>query len=146
MRSPLSSARVEHVMLGTADYDATLAWWTENLGFTVKVEWTVPDFPGMHLAYLEKNGFLIEIVGKPERFQSRKTPDALDAHLIDTGFSHVAFKVDDVDAVMDELAEKGVPAFFPATSFPDIGRRVAFVQDNQGNVIEFAADSVVGEG
>ena len=140
MQTSLSTARVEHVMLGTADYDTTLAWWTEILGFAVEIEWTVPEFPGMRLAYLAKNGFRIELVGKHERFQHRATPQDLDDHLIDSGFSHLAFEVEDVDAAMAELAEKGVPAFFPATSFPDVGRRVAFVQDDQGNVIEFAAD------
>ncbi|MEM7544992.1 MAG: VOC family protein [Pseudomonadota bacterium] len=140
MNTALSAARVEHVMLGTADYDATLAWWTEKLGFTVEAEWTVPDFPGVRLAYLAKNGFRIEIVGKPERFQPRRTPNSLSDHLIDSGFGHLAFEVDDVDAAMAELSAKGVPAFVPATSFPDAGRRVAFVKDDQGNVIEFAAD------
>ena len=140
MNTSLATARVEHVMLGTGDYDATLNWWTEKLDFTVEIEWTVPDFPGMRLAYLAKNGFRIEIVGKPERLQPRKTPRALEEHLIDSGFSHLAFVVEDVDQVMAELAQKGVAPFFPPTSFPDVGRRVGFVQDDQGNVIEFAAD------
>lgn len=144
MTSILSDARAEHVMLGTGDYDATLAWWTGKLGFEIEVEWTVPDFPGMRLAYLAKNGFRLEVVGSPERFQRRATPAALGQHLTDSGFSHLAFRVADVDAAMAELAAKGVPAFFPPTSFPDVGRRVAFVRDDQGNVIEFAADLAQG--
>ena len=137
---PIAAMRVEHAMLGTPDYDATLRWWTEILGFTVKTEWTVPTFPDLRLAYLEKNGFVIEVAGSPKRFQSREIPDDLPNHLADSGYSHLAFMVADVDAVMGALADKGVPPFFPATSFPDVGRRVAFVRDNMGNVIEFAAD------
>ncbi|WP_299476064.1 VOC family protein [uncultured Roseibium sp.] len=140
MSTILGSATVEHIMIGTGNYDATLAWWTEKLGFEVEMEWTVPEFSGLQLAYLTKNGFRLEIVGNPARFQERPAPMAIDQHLADSGFSHLAFKVEDVDAVMAELSEKGVPTFLPATSFADVGRRVAFVQDNQGNVIEFAAD------
>jgi len=140
MTSILNAALVEHVMLGTGDYDATLAWWTEKLGFKIEIEWTVPAFPGLRLAYLTKNGFRLEVVGNPDRFQKRAAPDGIEQHLADSGFSHLAFKVEDVDAVMAELDAKGVAPFLPATSFADVGRRVAFVRDDQGNVIEFAAD------
>ena len=37
MQTSLYTARVKHVMLGTADNNATRAWWT------------VPGFPGMRL-------------------------------------------------------------------------------------------------
>ncbi|MEL7527138.1 MAG: VOC family protein [Pseudomonadota bacterium] len=140
MPSILKTAHVEHVMLGTGDYDATISWWTRILGFEVELEWAVPEFPGLRLAYLAKNAFRLEVVGSPERFQQRTTPVDIAQHLADSGFSHLAFKVDDVDAVVEELAGKGVATFLPATSFAEVGRRVAFVQDDQGNVIEFAAD------
>ena len=136
----ISTMRVEHVLLSTSDYDATMAWWTDMLGFNIKIEWTVPEFEGVRLAYLEKNGFMIEIVGQAESFQKRSIPNDLPEHLSDNGFSHLAFVVDNVDEVMSELAAKGVEPFFPATSFPDVGRRVAFIKDNQCNFIEFAHD------
>ena len=136
----LSSMRIEHSMLGTPDYEATLDWWTSKLGFTVMLEWTVPEFPGMRLAYIEKNGFIIEIVGQPGSFQNRAVPVDLSDHLSDPGFNHVAFVTENVDRVIAELESNGVETFFPATDFPDAGRRVAFIKDNQGNVIEFAQD------
>jgi catechol 2,3-dioxygenase-like lactoylglutathione lyase family enzyme len=140
----IARIRAEHAMLGTPDYDATLAWWTDVLGFRVEIEWTVPALPGLRLAYLEKNGFRLEVVGSPERFQARGAPADLGQHLTDSGYAHLAFVADDVDAVMAELAAKGVPGFFPATSFPDVGRRVAFVMDPHGNVVEFATDLAGG--
>lgn len=40
---------------------------------------------------------------------------------------------------MTELARRDVATFFPATDFPQgAERRVAFVKDPEGNVIEFA--------
>ena len=49
---PLSQIRAEHVMISTDDYDATMAWYQDKLGFNVRKEWTVPEFPGVKLAYM----------------------------------------------------------------------------------------------
>ncbi|WP_420346870.1 VOC family protein [Pelagibius sp.] len=135
--NPLAQIRAEHVMISTGDYAGTLAWYREKLGFQVKHEWTVPDFPGVQLAYIELNGFVIEVVGTPKALQERKTPPDLEAALSDRGFGHLAFLAADVDAVAEELTRRGVEAALPPTSFPQAGRRVLFVQDNNGNFIEF---------
>jgi len=49
----------------------------------------------------------------------------------------LAFLVADVDAVAAELEKRGVAMVVPPTSFPDAGRRLIFIQDNNGNYIEF---------
>ncbi len=134
---PLAQIRAEHVMISTGDYAGTLAWYRDKLGFQVKHEWSVPEFPGVHLAYIELNGFVIEVVGTPKAFQERKTPPDLETALSDRGFGHLAFLAADVDAVAEELRRRGVTAVQPPTSFPDAGRRVLFIRDNNGNFIEF---------
>ena len=134
---PLSQIRAEHVMISTDSYAETIAWYTEKLGFSVKHEWTVPEFPGVKLAYIELNGFLIEVVKTPEKFQEEKIPADLGTALSDRGFGHLAFLTADVDAVAAELESRGVKLVVPPTSFPDSGRRLIFVQDNNGNYVEF---------
>ena len=37
-----------------------------------------------------------------------------------------------------ELNPRGVPTFVEAADYPNIGVRVGFVKDNNGNVIEFS--------
>ena len=133
----LSQIRAEHVMISTDSYSDTIAWYTEKLGFSVKHEWTVPEFPGVKLAYIELNGFLIEIVETPEKFQEKKVPADLGAALGDRGFGHLAFLTADVDAVAAELVKRGVKLVVPPTNFPDSGRRLIFIQDNNGNYVEF---------
>ena len=66
---PLSQIRAEHIMISTANYDETIEWYTRKLGFQVVQEWTVPEFEGVQLAYIELNGFVIEVVSTPEAFQ-----------------------------------------------------------------------------
>ena len=134
---PLAQIRAEHVMLSTADYDGTIAWYRDNLGFQVIHEWTVPEFEGVRLAYMQLNGFIIEVVSTPDAFQEEKIPGDLVSALSDRGFGHLAFLAADVDAVAAELKSRGVKLVVPPTSFPDAGRRLIFVQDNNGNYIEF---------
>ena len=135
--NPLAQIRAEHVMISTDSYDETIAWYRDKLGFSIRHEWTVPEFEGVKLAYIELNGFLIEVVETPEVFQEEKIPADLATALSDRGFGHLAFLAADVDAVAAELAARGVDLVVPPTSFPDSGRRLIFVQDNNGNYIEF---------
>lgn len=134
---PLSQVKAEHVMISTDSYMQTILWYTEKLGFTVKHEWTVPEFPGAKLAYIELNGFVIEVVETPTAFQKKLTPPSLGASLGDRGFGHLAFLTPDVDAVARELESRGVLLVIPPTSYPASGRRLIFIQDNNGNYIEF---------
>ena len=46
-------------------------------------------------------------------------------------------RVDDVDALLAELNRRGVPKFVPLGTYPDAGVRLCFVQDNDGNLMEF---------
>ncbi|MEO0768136.1 MAG: VOC family protein [Cyanobacteria bacterium J06649_4] len=141
---PLATMRAEHVMLTTADYDATLTWYQENLGFRIKHEWTVPEFPRLQLAYLEKNGFIIEVVASPDT-PAISAPESFAERLQQPGVGHFAFLVADVDAAIADLAAKDVVIVLPPTSFPDSGRRVAFFEDNNGNLIEFLEELPLGE-
>lgn len=134
---PLAQIRAEHVMISTANYDETIAWYTEKLGFQIIQEWTVPEFEGVQLAYIELNGFIIEVVSTPKAFQEEKIPGDLATALGDRGYGHLAFLAADVDAVAEELEARGVALVVPPTSFPDAGRRLIFIQDNNGNYIEF---------
>ena len=142
--NPLATMQAEHVMLTTADYDETLAWYQDKLGFRIKHEWTVPEFPGLQLAYLEKNGFIVEVVASPDT-PTIPAVDNFAERLVQPGIGHFAFVVADVDAAIADLAAKGVQIILPPTNFPDSGRRVAFFADNNGNLIEFLEELPLGE-
>ena len=141
---PLATMRAEHVMLTTVDYQGTLSWYQNKLGFRIKHEWTVPEFPDLKLAYLEKNGFIIEVVSSRET-QAMATPDNFAERLQQPGVGHFAFLVADVDEAIATLKEKDVTVIVPPTSFPNSGRRVAFFEDNNGNLIEFLEELPLGE-
>lgn len=141
---PLAQMRAEHVMIATSDYDGTISWYREKLGFRIKHEWTVPEFPDLQLAYLEKNEFIIEIVASPNT-PVASSPANFVERLQQPGIGHFAFLVNDVDATTATLEAKGVAVIVPPTSFPDSGRRLSFIEDNNGYMIEFLQELPLGE-
>lgn len=141
---PIATMQAEHIMLTTADYDETLIWYQEKLGFRIKHEWTVPEFPDLQLAYLEKNGFIVEVVASPDT-PTMPATETFAERLVQPGIGHFAFLVADVDAVIADLEARDVQIVLPPTSFPDSGRRVAFFEDNNGNLIEFLEELPLDE-
>jgi catechol 2,3-dioxygenase-like lactoylglutathione lyase family enzyme len=130
--------RADHVMLGVDDMDRMTTWYRDVLGFEVEKAWTVEGLPGIRLAYLTGHGFRLELIaggGGPRT----PVPASFPEHFTMRGFQHLCFWVDDVDAAVAELERRGVPMFVPATDYPEgAERRVAFVKDPEGNVVELA--------
>ncbi|MEM9753265.1 MAG: VOC family protein [Planctomycetota bacterium] len=147
---PLASLKIDHVMVHAVDYDASYRWYQEKLGFEPVVEWTVDGLDGVQLSYLERNGFLIELVSAPqgERTEQLSRPSDFADHFAQRGFTHLCFLVEDVDATLAMLADRGVPTFSAPIDFPALDVRVGFIQDPDGNVIEFkgpmAGNNVLG--
>lgn len=134
--NPLALLRADHIMISTADYQATVDWYRSVFGFEVVREWDVPGHPDVDVGYIAANGFMIEVVATPEEFQSEKLPPDVFAALSDRGFVHLSFMSADVDAVAAELLSRGVELELPPTTFVDAGRRLLFIRDNNGNLIE----------
>jgi catechol 2,3-dioxygenase-like lactoylglutathione lyase family enzyme len=133
--------RFDHVSLNVRDFEAALAWYQAKLGFRVEVTWRVTALNGKRLAYLRLNDTMLELVeadaggiGLPE---AMSFPD----HFARTGYGHLCFRVENADAVLDGLATEGVPTFVRAETYDLDGtpfrRRVGFVKDMEGNVLEF---------
>ena len=130
--------RIDHVMISVPNYQETLQWYQEKLNATIEKEWTVDELPDLQLAYLDVNGFRIEVVGTTKARSGMPDFQGFGEALRTTGIGHFCFRVDSVDDAISELNQKGVPTFVEAADYPNIGVRVGFVKDNNGNVIEFS--------
>ncbi|MGF1543190.1 MAG: VOC family protein [Parvularculaceae bacterium] len=132
----------DHMSINVADYDVAIEWYTEKLGFTVDVAWRVDALDGKRLAYLSRGDAVIEIVAADEGGAGLPAAASFPDHFGRTGYGHLCFEVADVDAVLNRLAANGVPTFVSAETYALDGtryeRRVGFIQDPEGNVIEFA--------
>jgi catechol 2,3-dioxygenase-like lactoylglutathione lyase family enzyme len=131
----LSSLRHDHIALRVSDYAGTVEWYTSKLGFHVDQEW---PFGEMQLAYLSRGTAKIELLAgagpaPQEHFAT------LDASFGQERLHHFCLAVDDPDAVVAELADRDVPLLGEPFVVAEINRRLAFLEDNSGNLIELSA-------
>ncbi|MEM9369352.1 MAG: VOC family protein [Planctomycetota bacterium] len=140
--NPIGLTGYDHMSINAGDFDALLAWYVDVLGLELETAWTVPALDGKRLAYLTLNGVrVVEIVAADPNGAGLR-PDATFAqHFGRTGFGHLCFATDSVDATLKRLEARGAKAFVAADTYPLDGteyeRRVGFVQDPEGNVVEF---------
>jgi len=118
--------RTLHFGLRVADLDRSLAFYTA-VGY--EVVGSVPDTPLGHLAMLRLPGdefVTIELVHDP--VQGEVNPG--------TGLSHFVIKVESLDAVISELAARGIVAEAPVSPDGSVDFRTTWVVDPDSNRIE----------
>lgn len=136
----LASLQADHIMLRVPNFEETMLWYKDKFGFKEVLRWKEPSLPGVGLAYLELNGFRLEILGggEPQPRKAIATPNNVPTHTRFEGYRHLCFRTNNVDATLAELNRRGVPTFEPAYDYLPIRRRLGFVLDNNGNAIEFS--------
>ncbi|MGF1551067.1 MAG: VOC family protein [Paracoccaceae bacterium] len=138
----LAGARLDHVSLNVRDFDAMLAWYRERLGFELEIAWRVAALDGKRLAYLSIGDLRFELVEADADGIGLPAPESFPEHFARTGYGHLCLVVEDVDAALVGLEAEGVETFVAAATYPLDGtsyeRRVGFVRDPEGNVIEVA--------
>ena len=135
--NPLSVFKAEHVAITTNDYQGTLDWYRRHLGFEVVTTWEIDRYPGMKFAYISSNDFAIEVIATDAFYQDELVPDNINDAIADRGISHLGFLVADVNAVYDYFVEQGEEILVEPYDSQEAQRRLFFVKDNSGNVVEF---------
>lgn len=90
----------------------------------------------LEIAFLRAPGHTLELI----EYKAPAGKGRVDARPCDTGFAHVAFNVEDVDAVLAAVAPFGVkPIGAPVAinAGPNKGRKVVYVRDWDGVTLEF---------
>ncbi|MEM9898847.1 MAG: VOC family protein, partial [Pseudomonadota bacterium] len=132
----------DHMSINVAAFDEAIEWYTNKLGFEVDVAWSVEALNGKRLAYLSLGDTVIELVAADKDGIGLPAAASFPEHFGRTGYGHLCFEVADVDEMLATLAARGVPTFVKGETYPLEGtvyeRRVGFIQDPEGNVIEFA--------
>jgi len=119
--------RLEHVALNVADPVKMAKWHVDNLGMKVLREGP-PPANGRFLADSAGN-MMLELYHNP--------PDAVPNYAaMDPLLLHVAFMVDDVDAIRSRLIAAGATAVDPVTVTP-AGDKLAMLRDPWGFAIQF---------
>ena len=138
-RSPFASMKGHHVAMRVPDFEVAKRWFVEKLDFRVVHEWPYAD---QHLAYVAPptdDTFFVEILGDGD---PKPIPKPVYSDLGDSlrlaGYHHFCLNVDDIDATIAEVRSRGVTIVAEPFELTTISRRLAFIADPFGNLIEIA--------
>ena len=119
--------RLEHVALNVADPIKTAQWYVDNLGMKILREGPAPAH-ARFLADADGN-MMLELYRNP--------PDAVPNYAsMDPLVLHVAFMVDDVEAIRSKLLAAGATATDEITTTP-AGDKITMLRDPWGLAIQF---------
>ena len=136
-----------HTSFTVSDLDRSVGFFTEALGFTLlhrgprdpEMIAKVVGVPGadIEVAYVQApGGHRLELI----RYKGPANRGRVDSRPCDTGFAHIAFDVDDIDAALAAAAAHGVAAVNPPQDLhtgPNKGGRVVYTRDPDGVTVEF---------
>jgi lactoylglutathione lyase len=84
--------------------------------------------------------YMLGFPGGPEVLQLTVV-DGVDAYDLGTGYNHMAFQVDDLDATLAELAEQGIEPDVPPFKVVPEAPYISFVSDPDGYSVELFGQS-----
>jgi len=118
--------RIDHIELVTGDEERAIRFYTEVLGFELRSRYEVP---GLKLAYLDLGGTTIELMHFTETVPAPR-PEGGER----MGYRMMALEVDDMQAALSMLAQKGIECSWGPLTRPAYAR--AEIRDPDGNSIE----------
>lgn len=93
--------RIDHVEIVPANYERTIKFYTEILGFQMKQRKKIDRPPLQEIVYLQLGDTLMEVM-------SVKNPAPPPAVPYEVGYKRIALEVDDMDKAIAYLKSKGV--------------------------------------
>lgn len=135
-----------HTSFTVSNLDRSLGFYRDALGFEVTSR--APRDPALvsaitgvagaevDIAYVRGPGHSLELI----EYTAPAGRGRVEARPCDTGFAHIAFNVDDVDAAVVASAPHGfVPITAPVAinAGPNKGRKVVYLRDADGVTVEF---------
>lgn len=119
--------RIDHVEIIPKNFEKSIVFYTEVLGFVIKQRMKVPAPPLVEIAYLELGGTVLELMRVPNATCSTTEPWSV-------GYRMMALEVDDMDQAIEYLAGKGVAITWGPV---DLGKsKRAEIHDTDGFLIE----------
>ena len=123
--------RILHTCLNVSDLDRSIRFYTENLGLKFVSRREIRQ-NNAEIAFLkDEGGGAIELT----HWRDKKTLTEGD------NFDHIAFGVDEVEATIKQLREKGVTIAMEPYSLQGSSSKIAFIKDPDGNWLELIQQS-----
>jgi catechol 2,3-dioxygenase-like lactoylglutathione lyase family enzyme len=135
-----AAPRFHHVAIGVSDLKVTVDWYCKVLGFVPDRSFRMEDVR-LSAQQVRRGDFRVEIFQFDEPRAVASSRSDVIADLRNGGLSHFALAVQDVARFVDDLKQRGVRIVVPVTEYVR-GVPVAFIADNEGNLIELVPESV----
>jgi methylmalonyl-CoA/ethylmalonyl-CoA epimerase len=135
----LNSLSPHHVALSVPNLEETIQWYQDKLGFTMTLRRELPQF-STRQAFLELNGFQIEVFERENSTRTQPSPVNVPDDLLTQGYKHIAFTVDDIDAIATELKRRNVEVALEPVTDEELGLTICFIKDSNGNLIELVQE------
>lgn len=119
---------VHHIAIICSDYEKSKAFYTQILGCEILAENYREERSSYKLDLMLNGVYCIELFSFPDPPKRVSRPEA-------SGLRHLAFSVENIDRVMEELLRKGVVCE-PVRVDEFTGKRYTFFEDPDGLPIE----------
>lgn len=126
---------LDHVGLSVADLDSQIAWYSAALGLNTVSPFEVAPLNLRGAFMTGQNDIAIELLeraGSQQGLQAESPGEAL----LTRGYGHICLRVEDVDALHSRLLAAGANERMNPQPSPEVGVRMSFVADPEGNLIE----------
>jgi catechol 2,3-dioxygenase-like lactoylglutathione lyase family enzyme len=134
-----SAFRASLIGIVVSDVKISAAWYSENFGFTISREMDFPEYDSLKIVFMRLGEVELELIQKSTSFSIKKyVPDydGFDKSPL-IGFSKVAFRISNADALAAELKKKGVKFLVNPYDDSEFGIRSFIIADRDGNVLQF---------
>ena len=121
--------KIHHIAIICSDYQASKKFYTEVLGLRVKKETYRAERDSYKLDLMLDDNYIIELFSFPHPPARPSRPEAV-------GLRHLAFEVEDLEAAIAYLEQKGIPT--EGVRWDEItGKRFTFFNDPDNLPLEF---------
>ncbi len=134
---------LHHVAIRADDYDATLRFYTETLGFRVRHVWSFPAMNIQRGTFLDAGdgSTYVELFDREAHVGAEGRPRRPGEEVVTGALLHFALRVPDAGAAYERALAAGARLHTPPVAFtygePPLSARIALVYSPNGEVIEF---------
>jgi len=139
----MSMKNIRHTGIVVTDMERSLEFYRDIMGLKPVIDFTekgefintisnAKDVDVRMVKLIAEDGGMIELL----HYVSHPQPERSENKLYETGPTHVAFTVDDVDRIYTEWRGKGVPCNSAPVVSPDGKAKLFFCQDPDGTFLE----------
>ncbi|NEW07336.1 VOC family protein [Paenibacillus sp. SYP-B3998] len=142
----MSVKGLAHVAIQAKDYKATIAFYTQVLGFKVGHHWSLPSFQIKEASMLVSTDqrTCIEIFDSEAVIPAQGTKASSDGDIAHGALLHFAFYVDNVDDIYQKALAHGAKPYVKPSQLslgePPLVLKNAVIHSPNGEVIEFIED------